>query len=76
VENPEPVRGEIDTRVVTNTQQVISEFSDMLAEVSGALEDGEGIDAGEAARIRKEWEELKSLCESFVTACEEGVFSK
>lgn len=76
VTNPERLTGDVDSDAVTNMQQLMSEFTDVLAEVSGALEDGEGIDEKEARHIRKEWEELKSLGEAFVAACEKGVFEK
>jgi len=40
----------------------------------GTVTNGEGVDETEAGRIRKEWEELKCLSESFVVACESGCF--
>ena len=71
---PEPER--VDSSVIANTQEMLREFSDVLDEVSRALGDEAGIDAAEAARIRREWEELKAKAEGFVLACEAGSFDK
>jgi len=59
---------------LTVTQEILSEFSDLLEKVSGSTADDGVIDQSEAAAIRAEWEELKSVGESFVTACERGVY--
>lgn len=59
---------------LTATQSLLREFSDILAEVSGSLADDNSITLDEAAKIRKEWEELKTLAEAFVMACEAGVY--
>jgi transposase-like protein len=73
VENPvEPQ--ENSTPVLEATQRLLSEFSELLAAVSeGYNTDGE-IDKLEAERIRKEWEDLKTLAERFVVACEAGAY--
>jgi hypothetical protein len=60
--------------VLSNTQEMIKDFSDLLSEVSAAVKDGSGIDEKEAVRIRREWEQLKRKAESFVVGCEKGVF--
>jgi len=59
-----------------NTQSILKEFSDVLEAVTESYAHGNEIDETEAARIRKEWEELKSIAETFVQACEAGVFRK
>lgn len=56
------------------TQEIISEFSDLLREVTRSLEQDESITLDEAQRIRREWEQLKTLTEQFVVACESGVY--
>lgn len=61
--------------VLDATQRLLAEFSEMLGAVSKSYGDDNSIDPGEAAHIRKEWEDLKQLAESFVSACERGVFS-
>jgi hypothetical protein len=75
VENPKrPDVRDVGSAVLQNTQAMIKEFSDLLSEVSRAVEDGSGIDAKEALRIRKEWEQLKRKAEGFVVGCEDGTF--
>ncbi|MFT5123576.1 MAG: hypothetical protein ACI9TH_002813 [Kiritimatiellia bacterium] len=54
------------------TQAILREFSEMLEAVSSSIADDGNIDVTEAVSIRKEWEDLKSLTESFVSACERG----
>jgi hypothetical protein len=49
----------------------LKEFSDVIKEISEALKDGK-VSKDEAGDIRKEWEELKVILESFVLACEFG----
>ncbi len=62
-----------------NANQCVSdtlrEFSDVIKEISIALQDNK-VTRDEADRIRKEWEELKLLLESFVLACEFGYLNK
>ncbi|MDD5644476.1 MAG: hypothetical protein PHO00_03390 [bacterium] len=62
--------------VVVAIQIMIKEFSDLLRTVSDSMKDDSNIDEKEARRIRKEWEELKCVTESFVNACEKGMFGK
>jgi hypothetical protein len=42
--------------------------------VSKSIADDGKIDTEEAEKIRKEWEELKEATESFVVACEKGIY--
>jgi hypothetical protein len=64
----------VEEGVVKNTQKMLSEFSDVLDRVCRAIADSDGIDSSEAEGIRAEWEQLKSCGESFVMACEKGIF--
>ena len=48
----------------------------MLEAVSSSSADNGEIDTKEAASIRKEWEDLKSLTETFVSACESGNYQE
>ena len=74
VENP--VRsGERDTPFLQATQQVLAEFSELLQAVSESYNNDSSIDPQEAERIRQEWEQLKTLAEHFVVACEQGGYS-
>lgn len=74
VANPSEQLGLTNEPALNATQSLLREFSDILAEVSSSLADDNSITLDEAAKIRKEWEELKSLAESFVRACEAGVY--
>jgi len=67
VKNPGSVVGKMD--VLKETQRILQEFSDVLAAVSRGWEDAR-LTASEAEKIRKEWDELKSVAETFVIACE------
>lgn len=72
---PNPVKGdEEDTPVLSATQQLLGEFSELLAAVSQSYQNDGAIDLEEAERIRKEWEDLKVLAERFVRACERGAY--
>ena len=57
-----------------HTQSLVSEFSDLLQVVSESNKIEKGICQKDSEKIRKEWEELKGVGESFVKACEEGFF--
>lgn len=57
------------------TQSILKEFSELLEAVSGSYTEDQAVDATEAKRIRREWEELKSITEGFVTACEKGSYA-
>jgi len=58
-----------DAQLVTETQRMLKEFSDVLSAMMGALADGH-VSADEAALIRREWEELVPIAEGLVRACE------
>lgn len=60
--------------VVEIIPRIIKEFSETLEAISQSYNDDKKIDLDEAKLIRKEWNELKSLTEGFVRACEEGSF--
>ncbi len=59
--------------VVPATHREVQEFAEMLSVIAGAAVDSD-ITNSDATRIRSKWEELKSVTESFVRACEEGKF--
>jgi hypothetical protein len=64
----------ISDTVVIGTQSILKEFSDVLEAVTQSYAHESRIDLRESERIRKEWEELKSITEQFVRACEAGAF--
>ena len=59
--------------LIPATNQIVQEFADLLAVVASAAADNK-ITAPEAKQIRARWEELKSVTEGFVVACESGDF--
>lgn len=65
----------LDAKLFMNTQRMIKEFSETLEKVTKYYNDGK-ISHKEAEGIRKEWEDLKRVGESFVFACELGKFNR
>lgn len=57
------------------TNQIVQEFADLLHVIANATAD-ESITPREAGEIRARWEELKSVTEGFVNACEQGDFGQ
>ena len=62
----------IDASVLGTAQMMVKEFSEVLHAIAESVSDGSGVSESEARHIRKEWEDLKQLAESFVVACETG----
>jgi hypothetical protein len=60
--------------LIPATNQIVQEFADLLAVVATAAADNK-ITRTEAEQIRARWEELKSVTEGFVVACEDGNFN-
>jgi hypothetical protein len=58
------------------TRRIVREFSDLLDVLSESIENDGKIDLTEADKIRIEWEELKSVAESFVASCEKGLYAE
>lgn len=56
------------------TRRIVREFSDLLDVLTESIENDGKIDLHESEKIRNEWEQLKSSAESFVSACEEGLY--
>jgi hypothetical protein len=61
--------------LIPATNQIVQEFADLLHVIANATAD-ESITAAEAGQIRARWEELKSVTEGFVNACEQGDFAR
>ena len=74
VRNPETQSDTPPEPVLRITQRILSDFSSLLENVSKSIEDDGVIDVGEATLIRQRWEELKMAAESFVVACEQGLY--
>jgi len=60
--------------VLPATNEIVTQFSELLSTISRAAADNVITD-DESAGIRDVWEELKCYCEGFVNCCEEGDFS-
>jgi len=72
VKDPE-VEGQQMDHVLPATQEIIGQFSDLLARISAAATD-HSVTPDEADEIRQCWDSLKSYAEAFVRACEKGAF--
>jgi hypothetical protein len=69
VRNPDTrVPEDIDPNCVP---EALKEFGDVIKEIGGALSDGR-VTRKEAEAIRREWDELKVLLETYVLSCEMG----
>jgi len=76
VHNPEANCKNIDHDLLKSTQHLVMAFSRLLKEVSESVADDGAIVPAEADRIRQGWERLKTTAETFVVACERGVYHK
>ncbi|MBN8457196.1 MAG: hypothetical protein J0M04_05075 [Verrucomicrobia bacterium] len=74
VRNPR-VDGNGIEHVLTATQEIISQFSELLSHISAAAID-QSIEKEEAEEIREVWDKLKSYAEGFVVCCEKGNFEQ
>ncbi len=72
VKNPD-VEGQQFNHVLPATQEIIGQFSNLLARISDAAED-HSVSPQEAGEIRGCWDKLKSYAEAFVRSCEAGAF--
>ncbi|MBK1883899.1 hypothetical protein JIN85_15885 [Luteolibacter pohnpeiensis] len=69
------VAGHDIRHVLPATQEIISQFSDLLSQISDAAVD-HSITKEEAKDIRECWDKLKSYAEGFVRCCESGDFEQ
>ena len=61
--------------LVPATNEIIQQFADLLSAISDSAADHR-ITKTETRLIRKHWDELKTITEGFVRACEDGDFEK
>lgn len=73
-ENPTVRPEKMDNELFQRTQTLVQGFSRLLDEVSRSVADDAQIDASESDRIRDSWERLKTTVETFVVACERGMY--
>jgi transposase len=59
--------------LIPATNQIVQEFADLLAVIASAAADNQ-VSEKESQQIRRRWEELKCVTETFVACCEEGSF--
>ncbi len=74
VRDPEVQDHELQ-HVLPATQEIISQFSNLLTEISTAAMD-HSVTKDEAVEIRQIWDKLKSYAEGFVRGCEKGDFEQ
>jgi len=74
VRNP-PTNCEKGFEVLPATNEIVSQFSNLLSRISKAALDS-SITEDEAEDIRVQWDSLKCYGEGFVRCCEEGDFEK
>lgn len=60
--------------LIPATNEIVQEFADLLGVIAMAAADSH-VTSNEARTIRKRWEELKTVTETFVTCCENGNFT-
>jgi hypothetical protein len=74
---PNPSRDtDLDAAYVERTQKIVRDFSELLAAVSQSMIDDGRVEPKEAEHMRRHWQVLKQHAESFVVACERGLFDK
>ena len=59
--------------LIPATNQIVQEFADLLNVIASAAHDNQ-VTSSEAKQIRGRWEQLKTVTEGFVAACEHGNF--
>jgi hypothetical protein len=72
--NPEVPPHEHEEHLLGATQRFVSEFGDMLSQVSRSVKNDGQITPDEAKAIRGSWEKLKGTAERFTHACEQGLY--
>jgi hypothetical protein len=76
VSNPEIIVRDLGGGLLLTTQRVVQDFGDLLTKVSQSIENDGQITLDEADNIRQSWERLKSQAETFVVACERGMYQR
>lgn len=73
--NPDFAPHEREEQVLEMTQSVVQEFGELLTQVSKSYHNDGQITRDEAGAIRQCWESLKTQAETFVVACERGMYA-
>ncbi len=74
VKNPVKEGDVSNAELFALTQKILTEFSEMLQAISISTANDGQITKREATQIRREWDQMKSITENFVKACEDGAF--
>lgn len=74
VENPSASPGPREEHMLQVTQRVVEDFGRMLTAISRSIENDGQITDDEADHIRQTWETMKGQAETFVAACEQGMY--
>jgi hypothetical protein len=73
IRNPKTTNAHPDF-LIPATNEIVQEFADLLAVIATAAADNH-VSTDEAKTIRRRWEELKTVTETFVACCENGNFT-
>lgn len=65
-----------EEQLLGTTQRVVQDFGELLSDICRSIENDGVITSSEAGTIRQSWERLKMQAESFVVACERGIYSQ
>ncbi|RMG16268.1 MAG: hypothetical protein D6731_06530 [Planctomycetota bacterium] len=76
VEDPPTNLDDFDAEYIAHTQHMLQNFSELLRVISESIHDDQTVDRREAEEIRQQWERLKRYAETFVAACEAGLFDR
>jgi len=74
VENSKTKAGE-PGRLFPKASKTMKNFSELLATLNEVIEDGK-VTQKESDQLRREWDKMKSVMESFVVSCERGEFGQ
>jgi hypothetical protein len=74
--NPQPLPRSHEEQLLGTTQRVVQDFGELLSDICRSIENDGVITLSEAGTIRQSWERLKMQAESFVVACERGIYSQ
>lgn len=72
--NPDTRSQDVSRDLLLSTQHLVRAFSELLNKVSESVADDGFVEHNEAEHIREEWQQLKTTAETFVVACEQGVY--
>ena len=69
------VKSMTSEKLIQKASKTMRVFSELLATTNRVIEDGK-VTKEESEQLRKEWERVKTIMESFVDCCEQGEFNQ